>query len=108
LAGPAQIGLCKLLLCNELQQPIKDKNMHEEFQQIATDVPGSEGPIFDRQGRFLVVSPDGQISDGVRAYVMASRSAGATTARLTNTRISISPRRPAPTLKSTSARSTAD
>jgi gluconolactonase len=31
--------------------------MAYEFHQITTDVPGSEGPVFDRQGRFFVVSP---------------------------------------------------
>jgi len=31
--------------------------MMHEFQKITTDVPGSEGPIFDRLGRFFVVAP---------------------------------------------------
>ncbi|MCC6422683.1 MAG: SMP-30/gluconolactonase/LRE family protein [Phycisphaerales bacterium] len=32
--------------------------MADEIKQIATDLPGSEGPIFDRTGRFFVVSPN--------------------------------------------------
>jgi len=36
--------------------------MSEQIKQIATDVPGCEGPIFDLTGRFFVVSPPaGQI-----------------------------------------------
>lgn len=36
--------------------------MAREFTRIATDIPGAEGPCFDREGHFFMVAPDcGQI-----------------------------------------------
>jgi len=32
--------------------------MKRDFTLIARDIPGAEGPVFDRQGRFFMVAPD--------------------------------------------------